>query len=88
MFAVVTFKLPLPGWLVKPFVAPIATQIFAQDAVMLRRQTAQVKQFGGEKYTSTELDVLGPQVTRLIKQAAAKEAPAEGVHEHRLRMKT
>lgn len=88
VFAVVTFKLPLPGWLVKPFVAPIATQIFAQDAVMLRRQTAQVKQFGGEKYTSTELDVLGPQVTRLIKQAAAKETPTEGVHEHRLRMKT
>jgi hypothetical protein len=47
-----------------------------------------VKRFGGERYTSTELDVLGPQVTRLLKQAAAKEPPPEGVHEHRLRMKT
>lgn len=88
VFAVVTFKLPLPAWLVKPFVAPIAGQIFAQDAVMLKKQTEQVKRFGGERYTSTELDVLGPQVTRLMKQAAAKEAPPEGVHEHRLRMKT
>lgn len=88
VFAVVTFTLPLPGWLVKPFVAPVASAIFAQDAVMLRRQTEQVKRFGGERYTSTELDVLGPQVTRLLKQAAAKEPPPEGVHEHRLRMKT
>ena len=59
MFVVVTFKLPLPAWLVKPFVAPIAGQIFAQDAVMLKKQTEQVKRFGGERYTSTELDVLG-----------------------------
>jgi len=88
VFAVVTFKLPVPAWLVKPFVAPIATSIFAQDAVMLRRQTAQLQRFGGARYTSTELDVLGPQVTRLLKQAAAGEAPPEGVHEHRLRMKT
>jgi phenylpropionate dioxygenase-like ring-hydroxylating dioxygenase large terminal subunit len=88
VFAVVTFKLPLPAWLVKPFVAPVASAIFAQDAVMLRRQTEQVRRFGGEKYTSTELDVLGPQVTRLLKQAAAKEPAPEGVHEHRLRMKT
>jgi phenylpropionate dioxygenase-like ring-hydroxylating dioxygenase large terminal subunit len=88
VFAVVTFKLPVPAWLVKPFVAPVARHIFAQDAVMLRRQTEQVKRFGGERYTSTELDVLGPQVTRLLKQAAAKEVPPDGVHEHRLRMKT
>ncbi len=88
IFAVVTFKLPLPAWLVKPFVAPVASRIFAQDAVMLRRQTEQVKRFGGERYVSTELDVLGPQVTRLLKQAAAKEAPPSEVHEHRLKMMT
>lgn len=88
VFAVVTFKLPLPAWLVKPFVAPVASRIFAQDAVMLRRQTEQVKRFGGEKYVSTELDVLGPQVTRLLKQAAAKEAAPAEVHEHRLKMMT
>jgi hypothetical protein len=64
----------------------VATRIFAQDAVMLARQRAQIRAFGGERYTSTELDVLGPQVTRLIKQAAAGE-PGEP-HEHRLQMKT
>ncbi len=87
VFAVVTFRLPLPGWLVKPFVMPVAQRIFAQDSVVLARQTAQLAAFGGEKFTSTELDVLGPYVAKLLKQAAAKEAPPEGVHEHRLKMK-
>ena len=86
VYAVVTYKLPVPGWLVRPFVSPVATRIFAQDAVMLARQRAQIRRFGGEKYTSTELDVLGPQVTLLLKQAAAGE-PAEP-HEHTLKMKT
>jgi phenylpropionate dioxygenase-like ring-hydroxylating dioxygenase large terminal subunit len=86
VFAVVTFRLPLPGWLVKPFVAPVATRIFQQDRVMLRRQTEQVERFGGERFTSTELDVLGPQVARLLKQASLKEAPSTGIHEHRLQM--
>jgi phenylpropionate dioxygenase-like ring-hydroxylating dioxygenase large terminal subunit len=86
VFAVVTFKLPVPGWLVKPFVAPVAGRIFGQDAVMLGKQREQIKKFGGEKYTSTELDVLGPQVTRLIKAAAAGETVDE--HEHTLKMKT
>ncbi len=86
VYAVVTYRLPVPGWLVRPFVSPVATRIFAQDAVMLARQRAQILKFGGEKYTSTELDVLGPQVTRLLKQAASGEAGEP--HEHSLRMKT
>ncbi len=86
VFAVVTLRLPVPGWLVKPFVAPVATRIFAQDAVVLARQRQQIRLFGGEKYTSTELDVLGPQVTRLLKQAVSGEAGEP--HEHTLKMKT
>jgi hypothetical protein len=83
---VVTFTLPLPGWLVRPFVAPIATRIFAQDRVVLARQREQVKTFGGERYTSTELDVLGPQVTLLI--ARAVQGVDAEPHEHRLQMRT
>lgn len=86
VYAVVTFRLPVPGWLVRPFVAPIATRIFAQDRVVLGRQREQVKAFGGEKYTSTELDVLGPQVTFLINRAV-QGLEAEP-HEHRLQMRT
>ncbi|MBL8915355.1 MAG: aromatic ring-hydroxylating dioxygenase subunit alpha [Archangium sp.] len=86
VYAVVTFKLPVPGWLVRPFVAPVATRIFAQDRVVLARQREQVKRFGGEKFTSTELDVLGPQVTLLLKHAANGTTP--DAHEHRLQMRT
>ncbi len=87
VYAVVTFKLPLPAWLVKPFVMPVAKHIFAQDAVVLARQTEQVTHFGAEKFTSTELDVLGPYVAKLLRQAAAGEVAPEGVHEHRVKMK-
>ncbi len=88
VYVAVTFKLPLPGWLVKPFVMPVARRIFAQDAKVLARQSEVLERFGGEKYTSTELDVLGPYVAKLLKQAASGEAPPPGVHEHRIRMKT
>ena len=87
VYAVVTFRLPLPGWLVKPFVMPVAQRIFAQDAAVLSRQSEQLAHFGGEKFTSTELDVLGPYVAKLLKQAAAQQPAPEGVHEHRLKMK-
>ena len=86
VFAVVTFRLPVPHWLVRPFVAPVAARIFQQDAVMLARQQAQVRRFGGERYTSSELDVLGPQVTVLLKHAAAGETATP--HTHRVQMKT
>jgi phenylpropionate dioxygenase-like ring-hydroxylating dioxygenase large terminal subunit len=87
LHAVVTFTLPLPAWLVTPFVAPVAGRIFAQDAAMLRRQTATVQRLG-ERFTSTELDVLGPLVARLLQQAAAGAAPPAGSHEHRIRLQT
>jgi phenylpropionate dioxygenase-like ring-hydroxylating dioxygenase large terminal subunit len=88
VYAVVTFCLPLPGWLVSPFIAPVAHRVFAQDAVMLRRQAEQVARFGGERFTSTELDVLGPQVARAAAasshQAGAgrRGARAPAAHEH------
>ena len=85
--AIVTFRLPLPAWLVTPFVAPVAGRIFAQDAAMLRRQTATVGRLG-ERFTSTELDVLGPQVARLLQQAASGGTAGSGGHEHRVRLRT
>lgn len=97
LFAVVTFRLPVPGWLVRPFVTPIATHIFRQDARILTLQVINTQRFGGERFASTEIDVLGPQIWRLLKEAersgAGGPAPAgapgtpEPEHEHRLRMR-
>ncbi|MGH7823068.1 MAG: Rieske 2Fe-2S domain-containing protein, partial [Candidatus Binatia bacterium] len=68
-FAVVSFRLPLPPALVRLAVTPVARRIFMQDAAILRSQTEAIRRFGGERYTSTEIDLLGPQIRRLMKEA-------------------
>jgi hypothetical protein len=73
LFSVISFRLPLPSWLVTLFLRPVATHIFQQDAGMLKRQTDTIAHFSGEQYMSTEIDVLGPQIYRLLKQAERGE---------------
>lgn len=69
LFAVISFRLPVPGWLVALLLRPLARHIFSQDARMLARQTATIRDFGGEQYMSTEVDVLGPHILRLLRNA-------------------
>ncbi len=81
LFAVVRFKLRLPGWLVRPLLEPIALRIFAQDARILAAETAAIARFDGEHFMSTELDLMGPQMWTLLRRAergtevAADEPP-------------
>jgi len=78
LFTVISFRLPLPSWLVALFLRPIAWRIFQQDADMLKRQTETIRHFNREQYMSTEIDVLGPHIYRLLKQAERGErAPVE-----------
>ncbi|MGC4001081.1 MAG: aromatic ring-hydroxylating dioxygenase subunit alpha [Anaeromyxobacter sp.] len=90
LFAVVTWRLPLPGWLVRAVLTPVAGRILAQDARMLALQAENVRRFGGERFTSTRLDVLGPQIAQLLERAARGEAGPVGdappEHAHRARM--
>lgn len=69
LFTVVSFKLPLPAWLVKLVVKPIARRIFGQDKAMLALQRQSIERFGGERFVSTELDALGPGILRLLRNA-------------------
>jgi phenylpropionate dioxygenase-like ring-hydroxylating dioxygenase large terminal subunit len=90
LYSVVTFRLAVPGWLVRPLLTPVATRIFRQDARILALQASNIERFGGERFATTELDVLGPQIWRLLRQAARGESsPAEDAapHEHRVRMR-
>jgi hypothetical protein len=90
LFSAATFRLPVPGWLVRPVLAPIAARILRQDAWILGLQTDNVERFGGERFASTDADVLGPQIARLLRAAERGEAvPGEAapVHEHRVRMR-
>ena len=48
-----------------------ALRVLRQDVAILGAQTAAVRRFGGERYASTEIDVLGPHIDKLLRRAAA-----------------
>lgn len=87
LYAVVRFKLPIPGFLVAPFLKPVALRIFGQDAEVLAKQTENIRRFGGEQYVSTEVDVLGPTILRLLRAAErGKVEPSSEPAERRFAM--
>lgn len=69
LFATVTFRTPLPGWLVRTVLDPFARRIFQQDARILRLQTHTMRHFGGAHFASTPLDLMGPQIMRAMRRA-------------------
>lgn len=71
MFAVISFRTRVPGRVLRPILEPLAMRIFKQDAEILRIQTDTIRQFGGEQYMSTDIDVLGRDIWRLLKHAEA-----------------
>ena len=77
LYAVVDFRTPVPSFLVRPFLEPVALSIFRQDTRILKAQAEAVRDFGGEQYLSTELDLLGPHIWRLLKQAESGAVVAE-----------
>ncbi len=74
LYGVAAFKTPLPKQVVRAVLEPVALRIFGQDAVMLKAQSDNVRRFGGERFQSTELDFMGPQIWRLLKQAESGSA--------------
>jgi nitrite reductase/ring-hydroxylating ferredoxin subunit len=73
MFAVVSARTPLPAWLVKAVIQPVALRIFRQDAVVLRQVVQRLHDFGEVSYVSTDIDVLGAHILRLMTRAARGE---------------
>ncbi|PRQ04220.1 Methylxanthine N1-demethylase NdmA [Enhygromyxa salina] len=93
--AVISFRLPVPSFMVTPVLGPLARAIFKQDAAVLERQVANIERFGGESFVSTEVDALGPQILRLLRNAERGDRGAPGergepgvepAHEHRFFM--
>lgn len=74
LYGVAYFKTPFPKRAVRAVLEPVALRIFGQDAVMLKAQSDNVRRFGGERFQSTELDFMGPQIWRLLKQAESGSA--------------
>ena len=86
LFAVVTFRTRIPAFLLKLAMVPLAKRILNQDKWMLKKQTAAVQQFGSEQFVSTDVDLLGPHIWRLLKQAEKGETPKDEVFEHQTQL--
>lgn len=78
LYAVAQFRSPIPSFLLRPFLEPVALSIFGQDKKMLDAQAKTVQAFGGEQYMSTDLDLIGPHIWRLLKQAESGVPDPEG----------
>ncbi len=84
--AVATFRTRLPDRLLKPILTPLGMAVLEQDRRMLRRQTESVQKFGGEQFVSTDVDLLGPHIWRLLRQAERGERPTPETFEQRVRL--
>jgi phenylpropionate dioxygenase-like ring-hydroxylating dioxygenase large terminal subunit len=92
VYAVATFRFPVPSWVVRlalPVLVPFGLHIFQQDARILARQAETIRHFGSEQYASSEIDVLGPAILRLMRSAERERVGAVGdtMHETRLKMR-
>ena len=67
----------LPRKLVELAIKVQGPSVARQDVRMLEHQTANVRRFGGERYTSTDLDLFGPAVWRLLRAAERGEPTPE-----------
>ena len=59
----------LPRRLVEAVIRVQGPHVAKQDVRMLSKQTANVKRFGGEAYSSTEMDLFGNAIWRLLRAA-------------------
>lgn len=86
--SVVSFKLRLiPGWLIRPLLKPLALRIFLQDAAVLKLQSDNIRRFSGEQFASTEIDVLGRHIWRLLRAAERGDRlDSSDVHEEQVRL--
>jgi hypothetical protein len=89
LFGVAAFRLPirLPGRVLGRMLRPLALFILGQDATMLRAQTDAIARFGGEQWSTTEVDVLGPHILKLMRDAerGRRSEPQDGF-ERRFKM--
>jgi phenylpropionate dioxygenase-like ring-hydroxylating dioxygenase large terminal subunit len=79
---VLRFKSPLPAAVAGPLIRARGKKILQQDVDMLEAQTRNIRRFGGERYTSTPLDLLGNAIWRLMRSAEKQEQGTKGDADH------
>ena len=76
---VVRYRTPVPPAVAKPIVLGRGWQIARQDVDMLARQTENIRRFKGERYSSTDLDLMANAIWRLMRQAERAESGTAAV---------
>ena len=76
---VLRFQTPLPAAVAGLLVRARGQRILQQDVEVLEQQTLNIRRFGGERYTSTELDLFGNAIWKLLRDAE-KARPARRGH--------
>jgi hypothetical protein len=74
-----SLRLPMGVAAVTPLLRPLAMRILQQDAQALALQTATVRQFGGEQFVSTPVDVLSSHILRLLRHAERGEVCSDAL---------
>jgi phenylpropionate dioxygenase-like ring-hydroxylating dioxygenase large terminal subunit len=69
LYVAVSFKLPIPAAFARVVMMRLFLRIFEQDAEILKHQTENIQRFGGERFASTEADILGPRIHHALKMA-------------------
>jgi phenylpropionate dioxygenase-like ring-hydroxylating dioxygenase large terminal subunit len=88
IYATISLKLRIPARLVLPILSPFAWKIFHQDARILDLQTDTIRRTGEESFVSTEIDVLGTEIRRLLKHGRRATADAgESSQRREIRMR-
>ncbi len=64
---------PLPARLLAPIVAAQGRLVLRQDKQAMAQQSKNIERFGGERFASTDLDLLGAAIWRLLRQAEKAE---------------
>jgi phenylpropionate dioxygenase-like ring-hydroxylating dioxygenase large terminal subunit len=69
MHTLLSLRTRLPVGPLAVLAAPVIWRILAQDKEILAAQTELVDRFGGERFSSTSIDLLGPHILHLLKKA-------------------
>lgn len=77
LHAAAAYRLPLPSAVIRAAIVPLARIVLGQDNAILAAQRANVARFGGERYTNTRIDILGPHILRLLRRHERGETDAE-----------
>ena len=72
LYALAALRTRIPGFIL-PWLKPLGLRVFHQDAEILAKMTGTLRHFGEEAWASTEIDLLGPHILKLMRRASKGE---------------